>query len=220
MSFGTLVSGAASLQVLNARLLLPQWGVGSAYVTLARGDTELSGSVVLTVGPIVFTGTIRRGGPFTGRGTYQIFGGGDGWGLQVPANSYRNSQTLLSTLLQDVASLVGETIVMQPGADRIVGALVRMVGPASRTLNQYVPGRWWVELDGTTHVGDRIVTPASVIRVLDYHPEIGLVEVSDDSAIMLPGQTFVDVTGNVSGAIQTVAVNLDGSRLRTELWLQ
>lgn len=118
MSFGKLTAAGASTDVLNARVRLPGWGTWSALVTLARGDSTLTGPVVLTLGPLVLSGTIRRGSPFVGRGSYRIFGGADGWPKTVPAISYRNPQTTLSKLAQDVAAVVGESIVMDTAGDR------------------------------------------------------------------------------------------------------
>lgn len=218
MSFATLTAGATTSNVLDASVSLPRWGVWSALVRLDRGDTELSGSCVLVLGALVLVGTIRRGTTYVGRGLYEIAGGANGWGTTIPANSYRGPQTLLSTLAKESAGLVGETIAVEAGGDLVVGAYVRFAGPASRVLNQYRPGQWWVEIDGTTHIGDRTPLPAPSVRVLDYHAELGIVDMSDDSAIVLPGQLFA--SGGVSGSVSTVRHELKGGRLRTAVHLQ
>jgi hypothetical protein len=217
MSYATITSAAGTSSVIAARVRLPAWGIWAALVTLDRGD-ELTGAVTLALGDLSLVGTIRRGGAFVGRGQYRIFGGGDGWGKTIPATSYRNPQALLSTLAKDAAALVGERLVFEADGDLVVGQYVRAEGPASRALNTYAPARWWVEIDGTTHVGSRVATVAPSARVLHFDPDLGVVTAGDDASLVLPGQAFA--SGDVAGSVSTVFHDLDGSKLRTEVYLQ
>jgi hypothetical protein len=75
--------------------------------------------------------------------------------------------------------------------------------------------RWWVAPDGVTHLGDRAPSAAPAARALEYRAELGLAVVSDDDAVFLPEQTIT-----IAGAprkIGRVAIDLDSSKLRTEL---
>jgi hypothetical protein len=216
LTFATLTSALGESAVLNARVRIPHWGVPSALVTL-REDDIIVGAVVLTIGPLVLQMTVRRGAAFVGRGQYRLFGGSDGWSTTIPAASYRNPQTALSTLAEEAAALVKERIFMDTNGERVVGTYVRSEGPASRVLDIYSPERWWVEIDGTTHVGDRVPLPSSA-RVLDFDPGLGVATIADDDAIILPGQAFD--SGGVVGSISTVFHDLQGGALRTEAYLQ
>jgi len=218
LSFATLASAAGTFDIIKARAMIPFWGVGVVEATIARGDAPLAGSVTLTLGPLSFVGTIRRGDVFAGKGMYLIAGGADGWGTPIPQASYRGPATRLATLAQDAARLVKESIVVDTNGDRMVGPFVRMPGPASNVLKKYSPGRWWVEFDGTTHIGDRTPLPAPSPRALEYYGERRMVEVSDDLALFRPGQLFA--SGNVAGTIRTVVHNISSGSLLTEIYLQ
>jgi hypothetical protein len=218
MSFGTFAAAGVTSNVLKAVVTLPRWGIFGGLLTLDRGDTILTGPGVLTLGTLTLVCTIRHGSTFAGRGMYEVFGGADGWSTTIPGTSYRSPQTPLSVLAMDAAASVGETVVMDTGGEMVIGSYVRMTGPASSVLNHYRPGQWWVEIDGTTHVGTRTPLPAPSVRVLDYKADLSLVEMSDDSAIVLPGQLFS--SGGVVGTVSTVRHRLEGSRLRTGVYLQ
>ena len=217
MSFASLTALGTTSNVLNARVRLPAWGIWSALVTLDRGDVNLTGPVVLTFGPLTLQGTIRRGQAFVGRGQYRIFGGADGWSQTIPAHSYRGPANL-STIAKDAAALVGETVVMDQNGEKLIGPYARMEGYASDLLNLYTPGRWWVENDGITHIGDRASIPAPSVRVLDFDPDRGIVTYSDDSLFVSPAQSFN--TGTISGTVSTVFHDLEGGTLRSEIYLQ
>lgn len=217
MTFSTLTSAIGSSDVIAARVWLPAWGVGSALVKLARGDL-MAGPMVLTLGALVISCTYQRGAPFVGKGEYRVLFGGGGWSTEIPAQSYRNPQTALSTLAQEAAALVGERIVMDVDGERVVGRYNRTTGPASRVLNIYAPQRWWVEIDGSTHVGDRTPLPTPSVRVLDYDPALGVVTISEDDAFVMPGQSFE--SGGVTGLVSTVIHTIEGGALRTEVYLQ
>lgn len=53
--------------------------------------------------------------------------------------------------------------------------------------------------------------------MLDYDPALGVVVVSDDAAVIMPGQLFA--SGTVTGTVSTVHHDLEGSTLRTEVYL-
>lgn len=218
MSFATFTAAGVTSDVVSARVTLPRWGILSGFLALARGDVPLAGTGVLVMGPLSIVCTIRRGGPYVGSAAYEVVGGADGWAKVIPEKSYRGPATRLSTLAQDAARLVGEAVVVEDGGDLMVGPYTRLQGPASRVLAQYAPSRWWVEIDGVTHVGDRLPTPAPDVSVLDFDPELGRVLVSDDDAVILPGQTFA--SSAAAGDIATVVHRLKGAALRTEIYLQ
>lgn len=216
--FASLTSSGSTYNVIAARVRLPSWGCWSALVTLDRGDVNLAGTVSIAFGPLTLSGTIRRGQGYVGRGQYRVFGGADGWSKGVSAGSYRSPSTLLSTVAKDVASKVGESVVFEPNGDKMLGTYARFAGFASDVLSLYSPGRWWVELDGSTHVGDRASSHAPSVTVLDFDPSMGVATYSDDANFVLPGQAFS--SGNVAGTVSTVVHDLDGGKLRSEVYLQ
>jgi len=218
MAFATFTANGQTDTIVGAFATLPQWGIWSARVDLDRGDILMSGACSIALGNLVLKGTIRRGGIYAAGASYFVFGGADGWSLDVPPTSYRGSLTFLSTAVRDAAALVGETVVMEPGAERQIGTFARFGGPASRVLAALSPQNWWVETDGTTHVGARTSTAAPAVQVINYDQDQRTITFSDEDQVVLPGQTLS--AGSLSGVISTLKVTIVDSVLRTEAWIQ
>ncbi|MFT3773016.1 MAG: hypothetical protein QM820_47135 [Minicystis sp.] len=131
---------AADVQILG-------YGIWTAEVSLADARPLTSGSgVQLVLSDLTMEGTIRSGGEFVGETRYFVVGGADGWAKTVKRRAYRADNGIrLSQVAQDLAAEVGETVVVLPAAERVVGyAWQRLGGSASAALS---------DLAGSSSVG-------------------------------------------------------------------
>lgn len=215
MGFSTLTpSNGIPVTVTSGDVIVPFCGVWVARLELDRGDSPIAGPVTIAFGDLSLKGTVRRGTVYQGLSSYFICGGADGWSKTVPAASSQTDTAKLSRIVQDVARLVGETTVLEAGAERQVGRFNRLEDTASRVLANLSPGAWWVETDGVTHIGARsgkTVSPS----ILDYFPQEKRARVAEESAFPMPGDTL---SGDVTGKIATVTHCLTGS-IRSDVWL-
>lgn len=204
------------IPIVRGSLVVPAWGIWHADVYLDRGDT-LSGAVTLQLADITAQGTIVRGISFLGQSGYRIVGGAAGWQTDVPSRQYANPVALtLSTVLQDTAATIGETVVIP--VDRTIGtAYVRQAGRASLVLQQLAQGAWYVDYDGKTYAQTRQPsTVASQWSVIDAtQPSTAYVVATEYPGDWLPGRAFS--SASISGVVNRVRHVITPGKLRTEV---
>jgi hypothetical protein len=203
-------------RVTRARVQLPAWGIGSAYVGL-DDEATLSGRVSFQIADLALSWTVLSGGPGPkGRSSFRLAAGAGGWGRTIPEKSYANDAGVkASTVLADAATACGETL--DPATlptSRLGPAWAREEGPAARQLEAIVPSAWYVGEDGVTRIGARQAKPLNVAAaVQSVDAARGTVALaSDEIATLVPG---IIVEG-----IEAVDVlhELSGAALRTTLW--
>ena len=200
--------------VIRARVSIPYTGIWHADVWLDR-VADVAGPQTLVVNNLTLTGTVLRQIDFTGASTLRIVGGGGGWSKSVAPAFW--SQPNISTVLGDVAALVGERVNVV--ADSQVDPFYVVLGdqPASNVLQELAGDGWWMDPMGTTQVGPRasstIATPFT-LRDVDGPPGVYHVD-TDDVASWMPGAAFSAPTGG--GIVSRVTHVLDGGKLRTEI---
>jgi hypothetical protein len=187
------------LQVTDARVSIPGWGLSYADVTLA-GEHTVKGAATLVVADLTLKCTILSGGPAVGRSFFRAVVGAGGWGTSIPKRSYTNDAGVkLLTVLKDAATACGETLdatTVDPAAT--VGTYyVRRVDLACRVLEQLSPGAWYVGEDGVTRLGARPTTKPSTALPVTSQVDLAQARVkvmSDSIAQLLPGVVFEGVT--------------------------
>lgn len=216
----------------RARVALPAYGIWTALVELVAAKAFAAGTPAqLVVGDLVLVGTVQRGGTYAGLARYRVVGGAGGWSKGVKARNYRDDRGFtLAQVAGDIASEVGEQLVVEAGADRPLGgtwsrfASPDPTGIASMALRRLAGGRWWVGADGVTHVGARPVTlvPSTVrFAATDYDPALPrAVVMSPDDAIaaFVPGarwsyeeiKDFTITAAHVRASAGSVAVEVLG----------
>ncbi len=143
---------------LQAGLLtFPFYGAWVADVNLAGEQTFTVGErITLVLAGLTLKGYVYRGGDFAGSTKYRLCAGA-GWQTTIPPAPYRQPFGLrLSMVLNDTASLVGESVEYSTEfATSTVGTFyLRQLGPASKVLAQLAP-KWWIRNDGVTQIGTR-----------------------------------------------------------------
>lgn len=211
-------------RVTSARVHLDAWGAPSAVVQLAD-DEPILPTATLTIGDFVAVMSVERTGPYGGSRGAWLIAGANGWGKLVRRQFYRDTANgvRLSSVLRDVAALVGETVLVLPGDDRILGQFwARQEDVAAMTLARTVGKGWWINPLGVTQLGAR---PSSVIEV-DFdpvdpiRPELGTVTIATEDLLpWVPGATFskpgiLDDVLTISSVSITMAV---GGKLRLEV---
>jgi hypothetical protein len=182
--------------VLRAAITIPRSRVWTAEIEAAN-ILDTSGAATIVVNDITMKGTIIDGGPYATRGWYRVVGGAGGWRQRLKPKAYRSEAGVkLSMVANDAASEVGETLAaftdsrigpafMRPAA--FLGD--RMSVEAARVLDLVAPENWYVEIDGSTHIGVRAATPfTNTYRLTDARPDLRRVEIAADSFVgLLPG---------------------------------
>ena len=148
----SLYASIDSVQIVDARIVVPKLGAWYADLTLATEKT-ITGTHTLAVADLSWKCTVWRGAPYQGRTRLRVIGGGGGWQRQIPAKSYKADVGVkLSTVLTDAARECRE-IGVEIVSDRTIGLFcVRDVAPAARILNR-LAREWHVRADGKTIVG-------------------------------------------------------------------
>ena len=189
----------------RARVSIPRYGLWQADVTTVEElALEVGAAARLVLGDLVLVGVVGPGpgGTWAGASSYPITPGADGWTRELPARAYRNDGgILLSQVATDLAAEAGERLVVEPGADRVVGyAWTRMGGIASAALVELVGSSWWVSADGVTHVGQRpaVALPSAaqgfIVERFDTVRRRAVLSTNDDALATLctPGTTWSD----------------------------
>lgn len=220
MTFATL----SGKRIVFARIVVGNIGPWFAEVEL-EGDDTVSGAVTLSINGRDFLGTIdaSQNGAFAGSRKLRLVGGGGGWSNVVAAKGYHNdAQVKASTVADDVARSVGETIGgFVPAVERIGIDYAREAGLASRVLEDVIGGvPWWVGYDGVTVVGARPLLTAvpDAYEVLAYDPadrraELG---VTDVAAITIGTAISKSLEG--AQTVRELEIIVDSDELRVTAW--
>jgi hypothetical protein len=141
-------------------IMLPARNVWIARLTLSTEKAPAIGSrAIITAGSLSLVGTVRRSGTHVSSVEVEVIAGAGGWKkrLDAPKPPYRaDNGVRLSQVLSGLALDTGETVVLEPGAERVLGyAWSRAAGSAATALEDLTGGAWWVAPDGVTHVGAR-----------------------------------------------------------------
>lgn len=214
--------GAEDLQ--RGRVFQPTYGLWTARVILLRSRILALGSrTTLTIGDLALAGTIRSGGDFEGRSSYLVVGGADGWRKSVKERPHRaDNGVRLSSVVVDLATEVGEQVVLEPGVERSVGyAWLRAAGVAAAVFEE-LGVRWWMAPDGWTHVGTRPSSRvAATVKLLaeDYDPAMPmavLVSPDDVYAPLQPGAVVAGPSGDLT--ISSVELLVEAGSVRAVVY--
>ena len=198
----------AGVPVARVRLVMSYYGLWMATLALYDATTLPATTSPLVLGNLSLQGTVYRGASYTGQRKAMVVGGAGGWRQSVPAQQYaQTSGVLVSTVLGDAATLVGERVSVT--SDSLLPGFVREAAPASRVLRQVAGIAWWMRADGVTVVGPRVSsTVSSAALVESYDTAAGKAIVStEDYASWLPGASYQDET--IAAPIVVSAVEFD-----------
>lgn len=205
----------------EAALTVPLVGCWTLEVKLGS-DAADGTSVTCQFADLVLSGTVYRGGDFTGSGMLRVVGGKGGWRRRIPSKPYQSSFGIkVAPLVKDAARACGETV--EADAPGTVGSFwVRPARTASWTMTVLCP-RWWVGFDGVTvpspRPSGRLMTQELNVVPLGTSLSAGHVVCSPPSlAGVLPGLTFSAPSVPVPQVATQVVHRLAGDRVRTELW--
>ena len=204
----TLYASVNGNRVFSGSFTVPFYGTweGDAGISL---PVTLKNPASLVVGNLTLSGSVYRQGVFAGETRAHLVGGGGGWGSVVRSQGYTNTGGVsLTTVLNDVATIVGEKVNVQPnsGQPSIVGQFfTRVNAPASTILSLLAGPEWYVDTTGVTQIGPRassLIT--SPFTVVEYDPGHSLFEIAtEDPASWMPGNTFSSPTVPV---VQTISM--------------
>lgn len=160
--------------ITKAKLFVP-WA-GSWVLEVWFDGTPPSGKVTVQWGKTAITGTVvaTKSGAVVGQGVATIVGG-VGWQQSPPATWLIDTMAQPARVAQQLAVIVGETLIAAPGSIREGrAAFSRAAQPASLTLGETLAPNafWYVDFLGTTHTAlDRAVPAVDPAIVLDYDPQ-------------------------------------------------
>lgn len=194
----TYFATCAGLQVVGGSLMVPLVGAWTADLELANGE-QVSGLVDVVIGNLTLKGTVYRSEVYGGQIRARIVGGYAGWRTQAPPQGYGSgSGVKLSTVLNDLAAAVGETL--NVAADTSIGnAFARVnfsTSVASDVLWQLMQlgfmSGWYVDPAGVTQTGAwPATTVATSFMPTNQKTDAGVIEVAtEDYAAWLPGCSF------------------------------
>lgn len=205
----------------NARacmLQVPEFGVWIADVDF-DSVVALSGRVTLVIGKAALSGTIDPAfsGTFGEATHVRIVAGAGGWSKLLPPKPYVNDAGVkLSNVLQDAASAVGETLILE--TDRRMNAhYVRTTGPASRVLNLLAPS-WWVDYAGTTRVATRTTSEASGYDLLQFDARHKVAELGVDDPAQVGVGSILRGRLDVPLRVRAVLFKIDMLTCRASAW--
>ncbi len=201
--------------IIACRITMSAWGVWWADVE-TDDPAELAGSVTISISGLELVGTIVTGGTRHGRSRYRIAAGAGRWGVAVTQQGYRSDLGVkLATVLNEVATAVGETLDASTISGTIGPAWTREAGPASRQLALLAERAWHVGIDGVTRLGvwpSTTYTGAATVEKRDEaHQRMDLAP--DTLAGLVPNAT---VEGEV--AADVVHTLVEGEAVRTSVW--
>jgi hypothetical protein len=176
-------------------IAIPEFGLWRARVLLAtEAPPPADARVTLAAGSLTLVGTVESAGAHVGLSEVLVRGGSGGWSRRVKGWPHRaDNGVRLSEVVASLAAEVGETAVLEPGAERLVGyAWVRHEGPATTALEDLTAGTWWMAPDGVMHVGvrparGRVTAPWSVVRHAPAEGFLVLSTPGEDLGAFLPG---------------------------------
>jgi hypothetical protein len=187
-------------------LTIPHYGIPWGQAELAEGASApaVGARVELVAAGVTFSCTITDSGERGGVYAVELVGGAGGWATPAPPLGHRNDAGVqLSTLAAGLAEAVGETVILDAGIDRAVGALVaRGGGPggpsAGSALSQFcaLPEgsarvRWYVDPAGITRLGARLpLGPVDATEVDAGERREWVAYAEEDASGLLPGATI------------------------------
>lgn len=202
------------VQVFRGSLTIPYYGQWVADFDLSTTDAQAAAASV-TVGNLSLIGTAYRTAPFAGARGWRGAAGFGGWRKLLKAVAYGSTTVMLSMVLGDAASQLGEKVLVSP--DQALGPGWSILGTqtGAQLLYQCAGPLWYVDNAGTTQVTASRPSAAitSDFEVIDDHSGKGLFEVStEDYASWMPGNTFTapTVTGTVTISSTTFRVDNEG----------
>jgi hypothetical protein len=205
------------VRVISGSLTIPSYGAWTADFDLATPD-PMTAAASVVIGNATLAGTAIRTAPYVGGREWRGVGGAHGWPGPLQPRAYGNSSVMLSLVLNDAASELGETVSVAqdvslgPGYTRPLG----QAGPPTGAELLYQLGvQWWIDANGVTQIGARptaTIAPGT-FQVISLRSGLGLFDVAtEDYASWVPGATFTapTVTGTVTVSSVTFAVTNEG----------
>jgi hypothetical protein len=205
------------VRITKGSLTIPIYGAWAADFELATDD-PMPAAATVAIGNLTLAGTALRTAPFVGAREWRGVAGAHGWPGVLQPRAYGNSAVMLSMVLSDAASELGEQVNVQqdvslgPGYTRPLG----MAGPPTGAELLYQLGvNWWIDNAGVTQIGTRTtqaIAPGT-FQVLSQRAGLGLFDVAtEDYASWVPGSTFTapTVTGTVTVSSVTFRLENDG----------
>jgi hypothetical protein len=207
-------------------LHVPTYGAWRADVILEGGAAPAEGTkTTLTAADLALVGTVLRSGLDAPDRPHVVMAGAPGWQLPVgsPLTYQSDAGVRLSTVLRDLATRAGETIV-QP-ADVVIGD--HYVSPMSRnggttllrdclaalTRAGYLTP-WRVDPDGVTRFGARAGVPVTARAThMSANAAVSMTFIGTDSPLsLLPGNLLDGVP------ISRLIVHETSGKLEAEVW--
>lgn len=151
---------------------------------------------------------------FAGERGLRLVAGKGTWRTVIPPRQYASpAHVMLSTVIQDAASLVGEPAPTITNDVQLGTGYVRSQGPASRVLD-LLPF-WWTDFTGVVQDAARVATPiTSTFTVMDVDRAAGKVTIATDALEdWTPGRSFQ--TQVFSATVNRVMHVIDGGQVRT-----
>jgi hypothetical protein len=183
-------------RVVSGSIAIPLYGMWSGDVSLSDdGAVNTTGPLVL--GNLTLQGAIYRQAAFGGRRALRLIAGAGGWHKIVPKRQYYLAApgVLLSTILNDAAMEVGETIGRL--TDGIVGTgFARIEGPAAYVLRSLAGSSWYIDPAGVTQIEAWPTKPVQTeFTVVEQDGGQGRITIAtEDYAAWMPGTTFAGPT--------------------------
>lgn len=185
--------GAARVQVLSVRLLIPWTGAWVADCELDPAATLPTGKQLLTIGSATLVCTVETHatGIFGDTKRVRVVAGAGAWGTILQRTHLHNDggAGVTSTIaLGVIAPQIGETVI-DPTPVVYGPDWEFLTGPAAAAFE----GRqWYVDGNGITQISDWPPLPLDTsATVLMYNPETRRAELAGDE-IVWPGTTFTD----------------------------
>jgi hypothetical protein len=204
--------------ITSAKLQIPKWGLPWAEVETDSPEPLEDNSVELENADLTMAGTIVTSGAYRGRSRYRIVAGSGGWGEVVEAKSYTSDyQVLRSDVLRDVAGAADELIDLDGVTGDLGNHWTRQKGPAARTLELVSPRAWYVELDGTAHIGARPAAEytGEATQMDGTDRAAGKIELAPSALSgLLPGAVVDGLTA------ADIEVRFGGQGLRATVWAE
>lgn len=205
------------IRVVEGSLTLPIYGAWVADFKLATPD-PMPAAATVTLGNLSLIGTALRTAPFVGAREWRGVAGAHGWQGTLQPRAYGNSQVMLSTVLQDAALELGESVNVQADVS-LGGGYTRPLGqagpPTGAELLYQLGVNWWIDNAGVTQIGTRTtqaIAPGT-FQVMSERSGYGLFDIAtEDYASWVPGSTFTapTVTGTVTVSSVSFAMTNDG----------
>lgn len=212
------------IRVVDARVCFPRWGAWHADVTIEK-DATVGAKSTLVFGDLTLAcAAWRPPVAWQGRTRVRLIGGAGGWGNEIDPFSYSSPNGVkLALVLGDAAKAAGERVELLGSLrDKSVGShYQRVKAVASRVLNLFVPGAWWIAPNGKTMVSeerDNVSAIGSSFSIERVDGARGLVVVATEKpGDFMPGRTFKGSTLTATTKIGGVTHILTGEKLRTEV---